>query len=58
MNAPTVPIDFLEEIRDFATDLAKRAGELALSRWQNLFLCDFDGPRRARQVLVTITGAA
>ena len=35
-----------------------RAGELALSRWQNLFLCDFDGPRRARQVLVTITGAA
>jgi len=35
-----------------------REGELALSRWQNLFLCDFDGPRRARQILVTITGAA
>ena len=35
-----------------------REGELALSRWQNLFLCDFDGPRSARQILVTITGAA
>ena len=29
---------------------------LALSRWQNLFLCDFDGPRRVRRVLVMITG--
>jgi secondary thiamine-phosphate synthase enzyme len=29
---------------------------LAVSRWQNLFLCDFDGPRRVRRVLVTITG--
>lgn len=34
-----------------------RGGELALSTWQNVFLCDFDGPRRARRVLVTITGA-
>ena len=33
-----------------------RAGELALSTWQNVFLCDFDGPRRARRILVTITG--
>lgn len=33
-----------------------RGGELALSTWQNVFLCDFDGPRRARYVLVTITG--
>ncbi len=33
-----------------------RGGELALSTWQNIFLCDFDGPRRARRVLVTITG--
>ena len=33
-----------------------RDGALALSRWQNVFLCDFDGPRRARRVLVTITG--
>ena len=36
--------------------IPSRAGELALSRWQNLFLCDFDGPRRSRHVLVTITG--
>ena len=33
-----------------------RDGELALSTWQNVFLCDFDGPRSARRVLVTITG--
>jgi secondary thiamine-phosphate synthase enzyme len=33
-----------------------RGGELALSTWQNVFLCDFDGPRRRRTVLVTITG--
>jgi secondary thiamine-phosphate synthase enzyme len=35
-----------------------RGGRLALSTWQNLFLCDFDGPRAARRVLVTITGSA
>jgi secondary thiamine-phosphate synthase enzyme len=33
-----------------------REGRLALSRWQNLFLCDFDGPRTRRTVLVTIVG--
>ena len=33
-----------------------RAGRLALSTWQNVFLCDFDGPRRTRQVVVTIVG--
>jgi len=33
-----------------------RDGRLALSTWQNVFFCDFDGPRRARRVLVTITG--
>jgi secondary thiamine-phosphate synthase enzyme len=33
-----------------------RDGELALSTWQNVFLCDFDGPRARRRVLVTITG--
>ncbi|MBW2527392.1 MAG: YjbQ family protein [Deltaproteobacteria bacterium] len=33
-----------------------RDGELALSTWQNVFLCDFDGPRDERRVLVTITG--
>ncbi|MGM5484594.1 MAG: secondary thiamine-phosphate synthase enzyme YjbQ [Nanobdellota archaeon] len=30
---------------------------LALSRWQNIFLCEFDGPREKREVLVTITPA-
>ena len=34
-----------------------RGGALALSTWQNVFLCDFDGPRRSRKVLVTISGA-
>ena len=33
-----------------------RSGQLALSTWQNVFLCDFDGPRTSRRVLVTITG--
>jgi len=34
-----------------------RDGKLALSTWQNIFFCDFDGPRRVRRVLVTITGS-
>ncbi len=29
-------------------------GELGLSTWQNIFLCEFDGPRENRQVMVTI----
>jgi secondary thiamine-phosphate synthase enzyme len=33
-----------------------RDGRLAVSTWQNVFLCDFDGPRRVRTVLVTIVG--
>jgi len=33
-----------------------RDGRLGLSTWQNIFLCDFDGPRSRRQVLVTIVG--
>jgi secondary thiamine-phosphate synthase enzyme len=33
-----------------------RDGRLGLSTWQNVFLCDFDGPRRRRTVLVTIQG--
>ncbi len=33
-----------------------RDGKLALSRWQDVFLCDFDGPRQRRRVLVTIIG--
>ena len=33
-----------------------RDGKLALSTWQNIFLCDFDGPRSRRTVIVTIHG--
>ncbi len=29
-------------------------GEMALSTWQNIFLCEFDGPRKKRNVVVTI----
>ena len=32
-------------------------GALGLSTWQNIFLCEFDGPRRERQVVVTVLGA-
>ena len=31
-------------------------GKLGLSRWQNIFLCEFDGPRAARKVVCTIIG--
>ncbi len=31
-------------------------GELGLSTWQNIFFCEFDGPRRERRVLCTILG--
>lgn len=29
-------------------------GEMGLSTWQNIFLCEFDGPRHKRDVMVTI----
>ncbi|MCP3870135.1 MAG: YjbQ family protein [Gammaproteobacteria bacterium] len=29
-------------------------GRLGLSRWQNLFLCEFDGPRSQRKVVCTV----
>lgn len=29
-------------------------GHLGLSTWQNIFLCEFDGPRREREIVVTI----
>jgi len=29
-------------------------GELGLSRWQNIFFCEFDGPRQERTVVVTV----
>lgn len=29
-------------------------GDLGLSRWQNVFLCEFDGPRAERRVVITV----
>ncbi len=29
-------------------------GELGLSRWQNIFFCEFDGPRKERSVVCTV----
>lgn len=29
-------------------------GKPGLSTWQNIFLCEFDGPRKERQVIVTV----
>ena len=29
-------------------------GELMLSTWQNLFLCEFDGPRASREIVVSV----
>jgi len=34
-----------------------REGKLDLSVWQNVFFCEFDGPRRKRTVAVTIVGS-
>ncbi len=32
-------------------------GVLGLSRWQNIFFCEFDGPRRERRVVCTVIAA-
>ena len=29
-------------------------GRLGLSTWQNIFLCEFDGPRRDRKIVCTV----
>ncbi|MFO8073755.1 MAG: secondary thiamine-phosphate synthase enzyme YjbQ [Polyangia bacterium] len=29
-------------------------GEMLLSTWQNVFFCDFDGPRQSRELTVTL----
>jgi secondary thiamine-phosphate synthase enzyme len=29
-------------------------GELGLSTWQNIFLCEFDGPRSSRRIILTV----
>jgi secondary thiamine-phosphate synthase enzyme len=31
-------------------------GKPGLSTWQNIFLCEFDGPRSKREVVVTVIG--
>jgi secondary thiamine-phosphate synthase enzyme len=31
-------------------------GSAGLSTWQNIFLCEFDGPRNQREVVVTVLG--
>jgi secondary thiamine-phosphate synthase enzyme len=28
--------------------------KLALGRWQNIFLCEFDGPKQKREIVVTL----
>jgi secondary thiamine-phosphate synthase enzyme len=33
-------------------------GKLALSTWQNVFLCEFDGPRKSREIVVTVLSGA
>lgn len=32
------------------------SGKMGLSTWQNIFLCEFDGPRSERRVVVTVLG--
>jgi secondary thiamine-phosphate synthase enzyme len=29
-------------------------GKMGLSTWQNIFLCEFDGPRSRRNIMVTV----
>jgi secondary thiamine-phosphate synthase enzyme len=29
-------------------------GKMGLSSWQNIFLCEFDGPRNQRNIMVTV----
>jgi secondary thiamine-phosphate synthase enzyme len=32
-------------------------GKLGLSTWQNIFLCEFDGPRTSRRIILTVVEA-
>ena len=32
-------------------------GELGLSTWQNIFLCEFDGPRSSRSIILTVVNS-
>jgi secondary thiamine-phosphate synthase enzyme len=31
-------------------------GQMGLSTWQNIFLCEFDGPRAERHIVITVIG--
>ena len=31
-------------------------GEPGLSTWQNIYLCEFDGPRASREIVLTVIG--
>lgn len=31
-------------------------GKMGLSTWQNIFFCEFDGPRNERRIMVTVQG--
>jgi len=31
-------------------------GKMGLSTWQNIFLCEFDGPRNQRNIMITVMG--
>jgi secondary thiamine-phosphate synthase enzyme len=31
-------------------------GKLGLSTWQNIFLCEFDGPRESREIVISCVG--
>ncbi|MEJ5285370.1 MAG: secondary thiamine-phosphate synthase enzyme YjbQ [Brevinematales bacterium] len=33
-------------------------GKMGLSRWQNIFFCEFDGPRENREIVITIIRAS
>lgn len=33
------------------------SGKMGLSTWQNIFFCEFDGPRRDRKIVVTVTSS-
>ena len=32
-------------------------GKMGLSTWQNIFLCEFDGPRKQRNIMITVLNA-
>ena len=32
-------------------------GKMGLSTWQNIFLCEFDGPRSTRRIVITVYNA-